>query len=281
MKIIESARESIQGLERFIPTEHKVRYINALLKARFDTVEAGSSVSPKAIPQMKDTLEVLKQLDLAATRSKLMVLVVNKKGADIIAGIDEVSCLSFPFSFSTEFLKRNLNSTFQEALDNVDYIANLCARNNKTLVLYISMAFGNPYGEPWFPAQLLDSVETLQQMGIGIIPLSNVSVPLAKKAITEVYSMLIPEFPDIEFGLHLHTSDDQWYEKVDAAFRQGCRRYDGVIGGLGGCPMADKELLGNLKTEDLLQFMDLNKLTSGIDRQAFDYAKELAKRYLY
>jgi hydroxymethylglutaryl-CoA lyase len=280
MKIIESPREAMQGLGRFIPTGLKVRYINAVLKAGFDTVEAGSSVSPKAIPQMQDTLEVIKHLDLSDTRSSLMVLVVNKKGADIIGAMNEVSCLSYPFSFSAEFLKRNLNSTYEEALDSIDYIANLCARNKKTLVLYISMAFGNPYGEPWLPEQLLESVEIMQQMGIGIIPLSNVSVPLDKKTITDVYSMLIPEFPGIEFGLHLHISDDHWYEKVDAAYRQGCRRYDGVIGGLGGCPMADKELLGNLKTEDLLEYMGRNHITTGIDPRAFGHATQLAKLYL-
>jgi hydroxymethylglutaryl-CoA lyase len=143
------------------------------------------------------------------------------------------------------------------------------------------MAFGNPYGEPWLPGQLLESVEILGQMGIGIIPLSNVSVPLDKKTITEVYSMLIPEFPAIEFGLHLHNSDDGWYEKVDAAYRQGCKRYDGVIGGLGGCPMADKQLMGNLKTEDLLAYLDRNDIGTGIDRQSFNHAAELSGKYLY
>jgi len=281
MKIIESPREGMQGLERFIPTEHKVKYINAVLKAGFDTVEAGSSVSPRAIPQMRDTMDVIRQLDLTGTTSKVMVLVVNKKGADIAAAADEVNCLSYPFSFSAEFLKRNLNTTCDEALVTIDYISNLCARTNKTLVMYISMAFGNPYGEPWLPGQLLESVEILEQMGIGIIPLSNVSVPLDKKTITQVYSMLIPEFPAVEFGLHLHNSDDHWYEKVDAAYRQGCMRFDGVIGGLGGCPMADKKLMGNLKTEDLLDYLYRNSIESGIDRQAFQMAAELAGQYLF
>ena len=281
MKIIESPREGMQGLERFIPTEHKVKYIDAVLKAGFDTVEVGSSVSPKAIPQMRDTLDVIRQLDLAHSRSKLMVLVVNKKGADIMAGMDEVSCLSFPFSFSPEFLKRNMNTSCEEALDTVEYISNLCARSNKTLVIYISMAFGNPYGEPWLPEHILETVGTMQQMGIGIIPLSNVSVPLDKKTITEVYSMLIPEFPSIEFGLHLHNADDSWYEKVDAAFRQGCMRFDSVIGGLGGCPMAGRRMMGNLKTEDLLAYLDRNGIETCTDRQALSQAAELAGKYLY
>jgi hydroxymethylglutaryl-CoA lyase len=271
----------MQGLERFIPTEHKVKYINAVLKAGFDTVEVGSSVSPKYIPQMRDTLDVIRQIDLAHTRSKVMVLVVNKKGADVITGMDEVSCLSFPFSFSPEFLKRNLNTTYDEALGTLDYISNLCARSNKTLVLYISMAFGNPYSEPWLPEHLLETVGVMQQMGIRIIPLSNVSIPLDKKIITKVYSMLIPEFPSIEFGLHLHNSDDSWYEKVDAAYRQGCSRFDSVIGGLGGCPMADKQMMGNLKTEDLLAFLDGNGIEAGIDRQSFLLATEIAGKYFF
>ncbi|MCX6287527.1 MAG: hydroxymethylglutaryl-CoA lyase [Bacteroidetes bacterium] len=281
MKIIESPREGMQGLERFIPTGHKAEYVNALLKAGFDTVEVGSSVSPRAIPQMRDSMEVLNMLDLSSNRSKLMMLVVNKQGADRIAGRDEISCISYPFSFSPEFLKRNLNTTYDEALGTVDYLLNLCSRRNKTLVLYISMAFGNPYGEEWTPEKLIESVEKVQKMGARTIPLSNVSVPISKETVSDVYSMLSHDFPCVEFGLHLHTSGENWFGVVDAAYQQGCRRFDSVIGGLGGCPMANSSMLGNLKTEDLLEFAGHQKLISGIDPSAIAIAAGLAKKYLF
>jgi len=281
MKLIESPREGMQGLERFIPTMHKVAYINALLKVGFETVEVGSSVSPAAIPQMKDSMKVLNMLDLASNKSKLMMLVVNKKGADLVAERDEINCISYPFSFSPGFLKRNMNTTYDNALRMTDYLLDLCTRKNKKLILYISMAFGNPYGEEWTHESLLESVDKLQKMGARTIPLSNVSVPVNKERISEVYSMLIQDFPCVEFGLHLHTNGSNWFEAVDAAYRQGCRRFDSVIGGLGGCPMADKVLLGNLKTEDLLRFMKGNQLETGIDITSFELASGLAKKFLH
>jgi len=271
----------MQGLERFIPTKHKAEYINAILKAGFDTVEVGSSVSPAAIPQMRDSMEVLSMLDIQPAGSKLMMLVVNKKGAELVAERDEISYVSYPFSFSPEFLRRNLNTTYDEALRMTDYLVNLCSTRNKTLVLYISMAFGNPYEEEWNHEHLMESVDKVQKMGARIIPLSNVSVPLGPELITEVYSMLIHDFPCVEFGLHLHTSGVKWFECVAAAYSQGCRRFDSVIGGLGGCPMADKTLLGNLKTENLLEFTDHHRLETRIDRSALGHAAGLAKKYLF
>ncbi len=281
MKLIDSPREGMQGLPGFIPTEHKAEYINALLKAGFDTVEVGSSVSSKAVPQMSDSLEVLGRLDLSSCKSKLMMLVVNKKGAAIVAERDEISCISYPFSFSPEFLKRNLNTNFDEALLMADYLQNLCSKKGKDLILYISMAFGNPYGEEWSYEKLIGSVEKLQKMGIRTIPLSNVSVPVSKEAVSEIFSMLIHDFPCVEFGLHLHTTGENWFDVVDAAYLQGCRRFDSVIGGLGGCPMADKTLLGNLKTEYMLDFMEHYRIGGGIERAKVDYAGRLAKKYLF
>ena len=271
----------MQGLERFIPFQHKVEYINALLKVGFDTVEVGSSVSPKAVPQMSDSMEVLDRLDFSTSRSKLMMLVVNKKGADLAACRDEISCISYPFSFSPGFLSRNMNTTYDGALRMTDYLLQLCSQKNKSLILYISMAFGNPYGEEWNHEQLISSVEQVQKMGVRTIPLSNVSVPVLKETVGEVFSMLIHDFPCVEFGLHLHTSGESWHEVVDAAYSQGCRRFDSVIGGFGGCPMAGNKMLGNLKTDDLVEFAAQNQDLKEMDLAALAYAGGLAKKYLF
>ncbi len=278
MKLIESPREAMQGLEHFVPTAQKAEYINALLKVGFDTVEIGSSVSARAIPQMRDSMKVLDLLDLSSNRSKLMMLVVNKKGADLVAERDEISCLSYPFSFSLEFLRRNMNTNYYDALGLTDYLLNMCVRKRKKLILYVSMAFGSPYGEGWCHELLIDNIDRLQKMGARTIPLSNVSVPVGKEIVSEVYSMLIHDFPCVEFGLHLHTTGEDWSEVVDAAYQQGCRRFDSVIGGLGGCPMADKKLLGNLKTENLINFTERYGPNSGINPDALKYAVELGTK---
>lgn len=279
MRIIESPREGMQALSRFIPTEQKAEYINALLKLGFDTVEIGSSVSPKAVPQMRDSMEVLDRLELSNYTSKLMMLVVNKQGADLVAERDEITCISYPFSFSPEFLRRNLKTDYDDALRMSDYLLNLCSKKNKSLVLYISMAFGTPYGEDWSHELLIEHVEKLQKMGARTIPLSNVSVPVDKETVGEIFSMLIHDFPCVEFGLHLHTSGEGWREVIDAAYQQGCRRFDSVIGGLGGCPMADKTLLGNLKTEDLINFTEGKGIDTGLDSSAVNNAIKLSEKY--
>ena len=280
LKLIETPRDGMQGIERFIPTVHKAEYINAMLKVGFDTVEIGSSVSPKAVPQMRDSLEVLDMLDLQSGKSSLMMLVVNKKGADLVAERDEISYISYPFSFSHEFLKRNQNITYEEALLTVDYILNLCSRKHKTLVLYFSMAFGNPYGEEWSLETLVGAVDKVQKMGARIIPLSNVLQPVSRETVGDSFSMLIHDYPCVEFGLHLHTSGEGWVEVVDEAYRQGCMRYDSVIGGFGGCPLAGKEMLGNLRTEYLLGFARQVEPTIAIDTAAVEYVSGLAMKYL-
>ncbi len=279
MKLIESPREGMQALSRFVLTEQKAEYINALLKVGFDTVEIGSSVSPKAVPQMRDSMEVLDQLDLSNNQSNLMMLVVNKQGADLVAEREEISYISYPFSFSPEFLKRNVNIDYNESLRMSDYLVNLCAKKNKSLVLYISMAFGTPYGEEWSHELLIKNVDKLQKMGVRTIPLSNVSIAIDKETVGEVYSMLIHDFPCVEFGLHLHTTGEGWKDVVDAAYQQGCRRFDSVIGGLGGCPFANKSLLGNLRTEDLISFTEGKGIDTGLDSSAVNNAIKLSEKY--
>ena len=266
--IIESPREGMQGFSRLLPAGEKVRYINELLKVGFDVVETGSLVSPKMVPQMADSLEVLKKLDLGSTRSGLMFLALNSRGAEILSGFEEITHISYPFSFSPAFLKLNLNSTPEKAVETADKLVNLCGKTGKQAVVYISMAFGNPYGEPWNIGTLVEWVGVLYDMGVRTIPLSNVSFEIGEKLILEVFSTLVPMFPEVEFGLHLHTANEGWYNKVNAAYLAGCRRFDGVINGLGGCPMAGKGLLGNLKAENLVEFSLKNKIPVKIDKEA-------------
>jgi len=276
IKIIESPRDAMQGLVRFIPTKDKARYINALLKVGFDTIDFGSFVSPKAIPQLKDTAEVLNLLDFTNTNSKLLAIVGNKRGGETAAGFDEISYLGFPFSISPTFLKRNLNSTIEKSKQTVDDLLNICTRKNKTLVVYISMAFGNPYNDEWNCDVVANWVDVLHEMGVRIIPLSDTVGISTRKSINCLYSALVPEFSDIEFGCHLHTTVRHWYKKINAAFINGCRRFDTVINGLGGCPMAENRLVGNLRTSNLLEYFEINYVPVTVDEQAFEKAYELA-----
>ena len=267
----------MQGLNNFIPTDVKIRYINSLLKVGFDTVEVGSFVSPKAIPQMSDSVEVLKQIEKTETRAKRMILVVNLKGAEQASQIDSVDSISFPFSISPKFTELNLKSNTDKLLGTLDDIVNICDRSNKSLVVYISMAFGNPYNDEWNLEILSDWVNLLNDMGVTTIPLSNVTIEIDSGLIEDVFSLLIPQFPSIEFGLHLHTTNDHWYEKVEAAYKHGCRRFDGVMSGMGGCPMTGKEMLGNLATENLVKFLEnKNENPKDLDRKAFNDASKLA-----
>ncbi|MCX6277564.1 MAG: hydroxymethylglutaryl-CoA lyase [Bacteroidetes bacterium] len=281
MKIIESPREGMQGFSRLIPTEEKIGYINHLLRVGFDTVETGSIVSPKAIPQMADSLETLQKLDFTGNHSNIMALAVNRRGAEIISDLEMATHISYPFSFSPAFMKMNLNSTVEQSLETVKYIVNLCELSGKTAVIYISMAFGNPYGDEWSIELLTDWTGKLFQAGARIIPLSNVSIEIDASLISKVYSTLIPMYPDVEFGLHLHTTNEGWFEKVDAAWNAGCRRFDSVINGWGGCPMAGKEALGNLKTENLLEFAEIKRINVNIAQTAFWEACNMASRVFY
>jgi len=269
MKIIECPRDAMQGLKEFIPTSKKVQYINSLLKVGFDTIDVGSFVSPKSVPQMQDTAGVLMQLDLDNSQSKLLAIVANLRGAEDAAAFDQISCLGFPFSVSETFQKRNTNSTIEESLGRVEEIQRLCLRRNKDLVIYLSMAFGNPYGDAWNTDVVVRWAGKLSAMGIRTIALSDTVGVADPASISTLFSEIVPQLKETEIGAHLHTRADNWKEKLQAAWDSGCRRFDSALKGYGGCPMAEDELVGNMATENLVQFFDEKKLDPGINRTAF------------
>lgn len=272
MKIIECPRDAMQGIKEFIPTQTKIEYLNTLLKVGFDTIDFGSFVSPKAIPQMQDTADVLKQLDLSATRSKLLAIVANTRGAEQACEFGEIRYLGFPFSISETFQQRNANSSIAESLVRVEEIQNLCLKHGKELVVYISMAFGNPYGDTWNSDIVIDWTKKLSSLGIKIIALSDTVGVSDKANIEYLFSNIIPEFKDVEIGAHLHSTKEKALEKIQAAYRSGCQRFDVAIHGFGGCPMAKDDLTGNLATEDLELFFDSNEIPLGLDRQMLQRA---------
>lgn len=276
MKIIECPRDAMQGIKEFIPTENKVNYINQLLKVGFDTIDFGSFVSPKAIPQMKDTSEVLRQLDMDNTSSKLLAIVANQRGADDASSFEEIDYLGYPFSISETFQKRNTNATISESLKRVEGIQETAVKNNKELLVYVSMAFGNPYGDKWDVDVAAKWSRKLADMGIGIIALSDTIGVSNPENIKHLFSNLIPEFPGVEFGAHLHTTPSKWEEKVEAACESGCKRFDAAIKGYGGCPMAKDELTGNMPTENLIAYFEKEDIPLGLDKNAFDEAMKIA-----
>ena len=252
--IVECPRDAMQGWEEFIPTGQKIRYLNSLLKVGFHTLDFGSFVSPKAIPQLRDTEEVLAGLELSSTKTKLLAIVANVRGAEQALNHDEISFLGFPFSVSEEFQKRNTNSTIEESLMRVEEIQKLCIKKNKDLVIYISMGFGNPYGEPWNAEIVIKWVRRLSAMGIKIIALSDTVGVSNPVNISSLFTQLIPEVKEVEFGAHLHSNPLTWLEKVEAAYQSGCKRFDSALKGIGGCPMANDDLVGNLATENLVSY---------------------------
>lgn len=254
MNIVECPRDAMQGISEFIPTDKKIIYINQLLKVGFDTIDFGSFVSPSAIPQLKDTAKVLDGLDLSNTSSKLLAIIANTRGANEACNFQEISFLGFPLSISEEFQKRNTNQTIDHALRNVEDIQNLSIKNNKRLVVYLSMAFGNPYGEYYHPDIVAGVVKKLQEIEVEIIALSDTAGVSNKKDITTLFSTLIPEYLTIEFGAHFHTTQEAWKEKIDAAYKNGCKRFDSTLRGYGGCPMTKDDLVGNMPTENLLTY---------------------------
>lgn len=278
LKLIECPRDAMQGLKEFIPTEQKVRYINQLLNIGFDTIDFGSFVSPKAIPQMKDTSQVLSMLNLNEHSSKLLAIIANERGAMDACAYEEISYLGYPFSISEEFQKRNTNANLEESLKRVEEIQNLCLRSRKQLVVYISMAFGNPYGEKWHPDIAAQWSERLfKDFDIRIIALSDTIGVSDPENISMLFSNLIPELPEVEFGAHLHTRPETWKEKIESAWNSGCRRFDGAIKGFGGCPMAKDDLTGNMPTENLLGYFEEIKVETGIDNKAFAEAQRIAE----
>lgn len=270
VKLIECPRDAMQGLHDFIPTEIKANYINQLLKVGFDTIDFGSFVSPKAIPQMRDTADLLTQLDLSSTKSKLLAIIANQRGANDAIQFNEIDYLGFPFSISETFQQRNTNSSISESLTRVEEIQSLCVNNNKKLVVYISMAFGNPYGDNWNSEIVIEWTKKLADLGVEIIALSDTIGVSNKDNISSLFSNVIPEFTNVEIGAHLHTTPDTWLEKVDAAYQNGCRRFDGAIKGFGGCPMAKDDLTGNMATENLITYFNQNNITTNLNNTEFE-----------
>ena len=272
IQVVECPRDAMQGIPEFISTEKKAEYINMLLKVGFHTVDFGSFVSPMAIPQMRDTADVLSRLDVDQTDSKLLAIVANKRGALEACSFDQITYLGYPFSVSETFQQRNTNRSIESSLLLVEELQDVCLRRNKTLVVYLSMAFGNPYGEAWDVDMIAKWTHFLTQMGVKVIALSDTIGISSKGTITALFSQLIPEFSEVTFGAHLHTTAQNWKENVLAAYQAGCTRFDSAIKGYGGCPMAKDELTGNMPTEKLLSFFNEQKEDAGLNAMAFESA---------
>ncbi|MFV8224735.1 hydroxymethylglutaryl-CoA lyase [Christiangramia aquimixticola] len=270
VKLIECPRDAMQGIKEFIPTEEKAQYIQSLLRCGFDTIDFGSFVSPKAIPQMKDTADLLSRLDLSATSSKLLAIVANTRGAQDASQFEEIDYLGYPFSISENFQMRNTHKTIAESVEVLQQILDIANNANKEVVAYLSMGFGNPYGDPWNVEIVGEWTEKMAAMGVKILSLSDTVGTSTPEIIDYLFSNLIPKFPEIEFGAHLHTTPSKWHEKIDAAYNAGCRRFDGAIQGFGGCPMAKDELTGNMPSEKMLSYFNSKKADSNIKMTSFE-----------
>lgn len=272
VKIIECPRDAMQGITEFIPTSTKITYLNQLLKVGFDTLDFGSFVSPKAIPQMRDTAAVLNGLDLEETETKLLSIVVNERGGMEAAKHEEITYLGYPFSISETFQQRNSRKGIEESLELVDRMLNICEMNAKSLVVYASMAWGNPYGDPYDIAILEHWVDRLVESGVEIISLSDTIGVAEPQKIAQAFDIMTNHYPKVEFGAHLHTTPDTWEEKVSAAYEYGCRRFDGAIKGYGGCPMAKDDLVGNMATEKIIQYLKEKEIDLGLEDEEFALA---------
>jgi hydroxymethylglutaryl-CoA lyase len=278
VKLIECPRDAMQGIHQFIETPQKVAYLNQLLRVGFDTLDFGSFVSPKAIPQMRDTVEVLNSLDLDLVQTKLLAIVANVRGAENACQFEAIRYIGFPFSISETFQQRNTNSSIQDSLKSVEAIQELCVKHHKELVLYISMGFGNPYGDDWNADLVAYWVSQMDKMGIRIISLSDTIGIANPQSISYIFKELILRLPHIEFGAHLHTTPFTWQEKLEAAWEAGCKRYDGAIMGFGGCPMAADALTGNMATENIVSFLESKSIVSGLNPIEFEKSMQLAKQ---
>ena len=273
VKIIECPRDAMQGIKsHFIPTEKKALYINSLLKVGFDTIDFGSFVSPKAIPQMRDTAAVLSKLDLSKTTSKLLAIIANVRGANDASQFEEIDYLGYPFSISENFQMRNTHKTIKQSIETLEKILSIADASKKEVVAYLSMGFGNPYGDPWNVEIVSNWIEKLSKMGVKTLSLSDTIGSSSPAIIKYLFSNLIKAYPGIEFGAHLHSTPDKWHEKVAAAFEAGCMRFDGAIKGYGGCPMAKDELTGNMPTEKLLSYFTTHNVATGIKPMSFESA---------
>ena len=269
VQIIECPRDAMQGLPDFIPTDVKAAYINQLLRVGFHSIDFGSFVSAKAIPQMRDTVEVLSKLDLSNTDTKLLAIVANERGAAEAVDFKEITYLGYPFSVSETFQLRNTNATITESVERVKGIQELCVKRDKQLVLYISMGFGNPYGDDWNAEVVMEWVEKLSALDIKIFSLSDTVGVSNPESISYLFSRLIPAYPNLEIGAHLHTQPHNWREKIHAAYTNGCQRFDAAMKGFGGCPMAKDDLTGNMATENLVSYFSETNVPLTIDFQQF------------
>lgn len=277
IKLIECPRDAMQGWKKFIPTEKKVEYINSLLRVGFDTIDFGSFVSPKAIPQMADTKDVVKGLELETSGTKLLAIVANMRGAEEASVFDEILYLGFPFSVSETFQYRNTNSSVEQSLGRVEEIQNLCIKTGKQLVVYISMGFGNPYGDRYSEEIVFEWVNRLVAMDIGIISLADTVGIATPEQVYDVTNYLVDSLPGIEIGVHLHSTPQNWIEKLRAAIKAGCKRFDGALKGIGGCPMADDELVGNMNSELMINYFEEQGLLNGLNKEALAESLSIAE----
>lgn len=278
IKLIECPRDAMQGWKSFIPTKKKIEYINSLLKVGFDTIDFGSFVSSKAIPQMADTAEVLKGLNLEATASKLLAIIANERGAIDAVVFDEIKYLGFPFSVSETFQQRNTNASIEQSLERVEQIQNLCIKTGKALVVYISMGFGNPYGDLYDEDLVFEWVNKLVAMDIGILSLADTVGVATPQQVYDVTSYLVESLPGTEIGVHLHSTPINWQDKLEAAVKAGCKRFDGALKGIGGCPMADDELVGNMNSELMIQYFKEKHLLENLNNGALIESIQLAEQ---
>ena len=281
MKIIECPRDAMQGMDAFIPTEEKVAYLNQLLQVGFDTLDAGSFVSPKAIPQMRDTAAVFDQLDLSTTRTRILAIVANTRGAEEACRHPVVSYVGFPLSLSETFQQRNTNKSIAQALESLNEIQELCVASGRTLVTYLSMGFGNPYGDPYDLDIVSKFVDILQTLQVRIVSLADTTGVANVEQLTYLFSRLTRDYPALEIGAHLHSQPDTAGVKITAAIQAGCRRIDGAINGFGGCPMAEDKLVGNVATETIIQCVDNLGLEHGLDRKVFAKSVQLAGAFFH
>ncbi|MDX1902884.1 MAG: hydroxymethylglutaryl-CoA lyase [Thermonemataceae bacterium] len=281
VKIIECPRDAMQGIVEFIPTELKVQYLNLLLQVGFDTLDFGSFVSPKAIPQMQDTAQVLEKLDLSLSSTKLLAIIANLKGAEQAKHFEQISYLGFPLSVSEEFQQRNTHKSIEDSLANVAEIQEICEKTNKTQVVYLSMAFGNPYGESYQPEIVLVWAKKLQNLGVKILALSDTIGVAKDEDITQLFTFLSKEIPEIEWGLHLHSNPHTAASKIKAAYEAGCRRFDGALRGFGGCPMAKDELTGNIATETILAVLAEQNVKLNFNKIFFEEALSLSNKIFH
>ncbi len=281
IKLIECPRDAMQGWKTFIPTEKKIEYINSLLKVGFDTIDFGSFVSPKAIPQMEDTAKVVRSLDpitigLGVGSTKLLAIVANMRGAEDASVFDEITYLGFPFSVSETFQHRNTNSSIEQSLERVEEIQNLCIKTGKQLVVYMSMGFGNPYGDRYSEEIVFEWVNQLVAMDIGIISLADTVGVSTAEQVYDMTEYLVDSLPGTEIGVHIHSTPQNWKEKLDAAVKAGCKRFDGALKGIGGCPMADDELVGNMNSELMINYFEEKNLLQGLNKEALQESLRIA-----